>query len=396
MKSLKKHIIIAYACEDSGSEPGVGFHWSRSIAEINPTKEIIIITRKNNDIGELAQLSNVKSIGIDIPESILFIKKIIGVRLYYLVWTFLVFFHLSKNFSTYRFSIIHHLTFTPIYYPPFYFLLPFQFYWGPIGGGEDFPISYLKNMKIKDQLSEIIRKVLKCSIFINPLFYLGCYRSKKIICSTKETANLIPEKFKTKIVIELMVMDKDRQDEKINEKNKTIIIANRLINWKMTHLFVDAFDSYTKDHKTDFDLLIIGNGPYFDKIQPFLKNKKIIHVNRFENRNDMLLALKNSSLFVSMSLRDSGAASLLEAASFGIPFLVTKSGAHKSFLSKEIGFGFMLSNYEKDVKKIEKILTSILSNANLLKDQSKLVKEYYNDYYSSTIKMERLKKIFSE
>ena len=43
-------VIIAYACENKGSEPGVGYYWTKAISRIFENDSIVLITRKNNDV----------------------------------------------------------------------------------------------------------------------------------------------------------------------------------------------------------------------------------------------------------------------------------------------------------------------------------------------------------
>jgi glycosyltransferase involved in cell wall biosynthesis len=386
-----KRIIIAYACENSGSEPGVGYYWTKALSDIYIDDDIVVITRKNNNISRLESKANINKIGLDLNQPFLKIKKILGIKIYYFIWTFLVFFHLLFNYKTYKGSKVHHLTFTPIYVPPIYFMLPFDFIWGPIGGGESYPLSYLKNMKIFDQFKEVFRFFLKYSIYINPLFYIACSRSSKIICSTYDTAKIIPKLFKIKVEVELMVFDKDKEEENIVIK-KDVILANRLISWKMTHLFVEAFYEYNQLHKTDFRLIIIGNGSYYNDIKKYINNDDIVHIERFDQRSDMLDLLKHSSLFISMSLRDSGAASLLEAISYGTPFLVTNTGAHKVFLEKDIGYSFTVESFSKDKNKIIDMLKKILDTRELDKERLK-IKSVYSSYFCENKKNERIKKL---
>lgn len=391
---MTKRLIIAYACEDKGSEPGVGYHWTKAIAKLSRNDKIIVITRKNNNISDLEEEYQIQKIGIDLPDSIITIKKYLGTRVYYLLWTLLVFVHLLKNLSRYRDFIVHHITFTPIYYPPLYFILPFKFIWGPVGGGEVFPNAYLKSMKLKDTIKEIIRKIQKNSIFINPIFYMACKNSIKIICSTQETANLIPNKYQDKVIVELMVFDNDKTDIQL-EREKTIVIANRLIHWKMTQLFVEAFYEYIKLYPTEYKLIIIGDGPYVDKVSPYVDNINIFHHKRFEERDEMFTILRKSSLFVSMSLHDSGAASLLEAISYHIPFIVTNAGAHRVFLDKGIGFGFDLENYNTDKVKIIAVLKNILHDPKVLEEEIKRIEKIYKEDFSEKAKYVRLERLFN-
>ena len=390
-------IIIAYACEDSGSEPGVGYYWTKAIASICKNEKILLLTRKNNNVNEIVDNKTLFVQGIDLPKRLLFTKKIIGTRVYYFVWKLLVFFHLLSNLKEYKGAIIHQLTFTPMYYPPIYFILPFKFIWGPLGGGESFPLSYLKAFKLIDALKELYRIALRNSIYINPLFYLGCSKSIKIICSSPDSAMMIPNCYRHKVVVEIMVFDKDKSVE-IRNPEKNIIIANRLIDWKMTHLFVEAFFEFIATNPTDFKLIIIGDGPYYSKIEPFIDNHKIIHYNKFKKREDMLQLLKNASLFVSTSLHDSGAASLLEAISYGVPFLVSKTGAHHVYLEKGIGFAYELDSYNRDKEKIKIILGKVLLNSDstILVNESKKIMKCYNEYFSEEPKTSRIKQIITK
>lgn len=384
-------IVIAYACEDSGSEPGVGFYWTKAIAKADEGNKVLLLTRKNNKVFELTKLNNIEIKGIDLPSSLLFIKRIIGVRLYYIIWQFLVFSHIIINFRNYKSAIIHQVTFTPLYYPPIFFLLPLKFIWGPLGGGETYPLAYLKSLKLKDRIKEIVRQFIRHSIYINPIFYFACFRSVKIICSTPESASMFPKMFRKKVEVELMVFDSDKEIVQ-QEKEKTIIIANRLIDWKMTHLFVESFYEFKKDNKTGYKLLVIGDGPYYDKIEKFIDGKTVIHFKRFEERIEMLSLLKKASLFVSMSLRDSGAASLLEAMSYGIPFLVSNSGAHKVYLEKGIGYSFNLKSFSEDKVKIKNILKNILYDKQELAKESDKVLNCFYSYFSENKKTKRIKK----
>ncbi|WP_242092372.1 glycosyltransferase [Aestuariivivens sediminicola] len=388
-------IIIAYACEDSGSEPGVGYFWTKAISRAFSDDQILLITRKNNDLSKLLkERNNIHLKGIDISKNLLFIKKFLGTRPYYIIWQFIVFTYLINHYKIFKNSKIHQVTFTPMYYPPIFFLLPFKFVWGPLGGGESYPLSYLKELKPLDKIKEVLRLLLRYSIYLNPLFYLGCIRSEKIICSTPESSDMIPRVFNKKVMIELMVFDFDKKDI-VTKKDKTIVMANRLIDWKITHLFVEAFKEFNEMNLTDYKLIIIGDGPYFKKIEPFLDYQSIIHIKRFSSRKDMLSILKKSSLFVSMSLRDSGAASLLEAISYGVPFLVSASGAHKVYLDQNIGFSFKLDNFNEDKLKIKSILGNILTNEYVLKEESSKVLNVYNSYFSEKVKIKRIQSALS-
>jgi glycosyltransferase involved in cell wall biosynthesis len=93
-------------------------------------------------------------------------------------------------------------------------------------------------------------------------------------------------------------------------------------------------------------------------------------------------------------LHDSGAASLLEAIGYYIPFLVTTSGAHRVFLDHGIGFGFELENYNEDKVKIIKLLEKILNEPKVLEEERKKVEKIYKEFFSEKAKYQRLEKLF--
>ena len=74
MKIDKRILIIAYACEsDKGSEPAVGWNWTKMIADI--FTDVYVITRENNILSikkglDEQNINNVKIIGYDLPDII--------------------------------------------------------------------------------------------------------------------------------------------------------------------------------------------------------------------------------------------------------------------------------------------------------------------------------------
>ena len=81
-------LISAYACEPlKGSEPGVG--WNLSVA-LSKKHNVTVITRLNNKKNiekylDENPIENLNFIYYDLPKSLIWIKKIIGVQVYYML-----------------------------------------------------------------------------------------------------------------------------------------------------------------------------------------------------------------------------------------------------------------------------------------------------------------------
>ena len=87
---FQKHKVLlsAYACEPNrGSEPGVGWNWAIEIAKRG--HDVVVLTRKNNrEVIESNENTpfNLNFIYYDLPSSLMWLKKVFGVQLYYFLW----------------------------------------------------------------------------------------------------------------------------------------------------------------------------------------------------------------------------------------------------------------------------------------------------------------------
>ena len=109
-----KILLIAYACEpNKGSEPGVGWN---ILLELSKYFEITLITRSNNIhlIEQETSSKKIKLLPVDLPKKILFVKKIIGIQLYYLLWQLIAIIKVYKNKSQY--DITYLVTFGNLFY----------------------------------------------------------------------------------------------------------------------------------------------------------------------------------------------------------------------------------------------------------------------------------------
>ena len=173
---MKIILISAYACEPlKGSEQGVGWNWVLQMAKNN---YLHVITRANNQEVIEAHLPPdiSKNITFHYYDTNRFIKgmknKAKGLYFYYFFWQLGIISLITKLKKTHNFDYSIHLTFGSMWMPTFLPFFNIPFIWGPVGGGEGEPYSFIKKLPIKQRMLQNLRLVMNHMAFLNPLFII--------------------------------------------------------------------------------------------------------------------------------------------------------------------------------------------------------------------------------
>jgi glycosyltransferase involved in cell wall biosynthesis len=205
--------------------------------------------------------------------------------------------------------------------------LPFfdiPFIYGPLGGGEGIPESFIKGLSFSQRLIQRARGLLKLSVGINPIILHAASKSVSILCRTNDTASLFPQRYRNRIrILEDGAIEQDIFAFHASHKARDvvrIISTSRFIGFKNVISLVQAFQYIPSKYKVE--CVIIGDGPERNKIQEAAK--LVPHPIIFKKgltRNEVLSELQDSDIFVSPSLRDACNLSLLEAMAVGLPIV---------------------------------------------------------------------------
>lgn len=325
---MRTILVSAYACEPyKGSEQAVGWN---IVLELSKKNIVHVITRANNQqaiekfLKEKSN-SNLKFHYYDTPKIFLSLKnKEKGVYLYYILWQIGIVSLVSKLHKTHHFNYSIHLTFGNVWLPTFLPFINIPFIYGPLGGGEGIPDTFINKLPIKQRLIQRFRKLLKISACINPLFLYTASKSKVILCRTRDTANLFPKRYRSRInILEDGAIEPDIFDYHANHKIQNeirIISTSRLIGFKNVISIIEALQLVPSSYK--INCVIIGSGPEKQKIQKLSsESPHSIIFKEHLSRNEVLQELANSDIFISPSLRDACNLSLLEAMAIGLPVI---------------------------------------------------------------------------
>src|SRR5712672_1266630 len=149
MSQRLKVLISAYACEpNKGSEPEVGWRWALEMARFH---DVTVLTRANNRRAIEQSLEQLRGsrplpqfVYHDEPAIILDFKKSFrATKLYYIIWQRSAREVIARLHKVNRFDLLHHVTFAAFRYPAAIWGHGIPCVWGPIGGIESVPFSFL-------------------------------------------------------------------------------------------------------------------------------------------------------------------------------------------------------------------------------------------------------------
>ena len=397
---MRTILVSAYACEPyKGSEQTVGWN---IVLELAKNNIVHVITRANNQepiekFLKEKKKTNLKFHYYDTPKIFLSLKnKEKGVYLYYILWQIGIISLASKLKKLHHFDYSIHLTFGNVWLPTFLPFINIPFIYGPLGGGEGIPDTFINKLPIKRRIIQRFRKLLKITACINPLFLYTSSKCKAILCRTKDTANLFPEKYQSRInlledgAIEPEIFDYHASHKKQYEVK--IISTSRLIAFKNVISIVEALEYVPSSYK--INCIIIGSGSEKLKIQKLSTESShhIIFKERL-SRNDVLQELSNSDIFISPSLRDACNLSLLEAMAVGLPVICLNWSGMAISTDDSCAIRLPVTNPEQMPKDMAAAIIKLIENPELRKRMGdagrKRIKEVFN-WEAKGLFMERL------
>src|SRR5690606_34393388 len=325
---MRKILIVAYACEPfKGSEQGVGWNFSIELARHN---KISVITRANNqsiiehNIPEEVR-DNISFYYYDTAPLFLKLKKKAkGLYTYYTFWQLGVLGLAKKLHKKEQFDYVFQPTMGSIWMPTFLSFINIPFIWGPLGGGEGVPKSFIKTLPWKQQIVQRTRYFLRYISFINPLLLWSLSRCKTILVRTENTLSFVPGIFrpKCKLILETAIEDVifKHQIENNRSEQLKIIMTGRLVPFKNVKSVIQAIQLSPAD--LDFHLFIIGMGPEKAAIKKEIEagalQDRVTLINELP-REGVLEMLTTSHIYLFPSLREGGSWALMEAMAIGLP-----------------------------------------------------------------------------
>jgi len=366
--SFNSILLSAYACEPhKGSEPSVG--WKYVIDASREFSIVHVVTRRNNkELIDLYlnnnKLDNVTFHYHDLNKFFLFLKRKFNLtHIYAYLWEISLFFFLIRMFKKNYFDVSRKVTFVSYKFPSFLWFFSKNFILGPIGGGESFPINFLKYFPMKVKVQETIRLLMNYFFLFDPLVVLTFYKADQIQIANSSTYKFLPyfkKKFFIQPAISVNPIDFNIVNSTINKNNKIIqfLYVGRLIHWKGLLFALMALRSISS---SKYHLKIIGNGS--DEV--FFNN----YVKRFNLNAQFIPNVPRRNLssyysacdyFIFFSLHDSGGMVVKEAKYHGAKVIISDFGGLKHINIDKNDIVIRSKNIDDFILKITKTFKELI------------------------------------
>lgn len=368
MKFDRSILIIAYACEsDKGSEPAVGWNWTKMLAKL--FKDVYVITRENN-VESIKNglvkdnINNVKIIKYDLPKGVLFLKKKFRVtRIYYYLWQIGAVNKIKK--MKLKLDVIQHVTFVNDYIPSMFYKLECdKFIWGPIGSNEATPSMFIKNNKHKllDRIKHLSKDIQR-KIDFN--FNLCIKRANYIIGTNnkvKENLKINDSKFSCIPAISIESLDNTHKTM-CNDIKKIMFIGN-LVPIKNPYLSLEAFLKFNNiNAKSEF--WILGDGSELNRMKELSEKCNKIDNIKFigkVNRDEVIKRMREADVVLFPTLESAGFVTL-EALSVGTPVISLDIGGPAQYTPKNLQVNLKKCETLNDVSnEIVNKINDVISN----------------------------------
>lgn len=259
-----KILVSAYACEPGkGSEPAVGWHWSRQLARRH---DVWVITRTNNREAIEAAVageagSSPRFLYVDLPRWARAWKRgPRGARLYYYLWQFAALRVAGRAHREMAFDLVHHVTFATAFVPALVCLIRVPFVWGPVGGGVPVPWRLAPELGVRGTLYEVLRSLRRLvGRYADPFVRMTWRRADTILVQNPETLAWLPRRHRPKArVCPNAGVDWGGTDREPTERAEPIVVAaGRLMPLKGFSLAIRAVAALGR---RDVRLVIAGSG----------------------------------------------------------------------------------------------------------------------------------------
>ena len=397
---MKKILVSAYACEPyKGSEQGVGWNWVLQMAKNN---EIHIITRANNQNVIPENFSN--NIFFHYYDTTNFIKnlknKAKGLYFYYFFWQVGILPLASKIIRQNKIDYTMHLTMGSIWMPTFLYFFKTNFIWGPIGGGEGIPKSFLSSLPLKDRIIQNFRYLLRTTSIINPFIFFPSRKAKIIIARTHNTKEYIPKHFrnKTKVFLETSIENEifNHIKKKSSSEKVELVFTGILVPFKNLITLIKSLKYVKYD---SYHLTIIGSGSEKKKLETELfkmdLSEKVTFVEEI-SRNQVIESLIKSDIYLFPSLREGGSWALMEAMAIGLPVICLKWSGMEIITNEDCAIQLPITNPEQMTKDMAKAIHKLIENSKLRENMGNAGRERIKNIFNWDVKGKFMEELLNE
>jgi len=298
-----------------------------------------------------------------------------------------------------NFDIIHHLTFgmTKNVPPAYKFNLPFI--WGPIGGGDLIPFSFLKTMNFEAIITELFYSLFHKYSNISPWSYFTRKKVSAIIFRTNSSLEKIPENgCKNRFLISetAMLNSIEEIDSKKISDGLNLICVGRIMHGKGYIYALKGFHQFL-DAGGIGKLVFLGQGPEEKTLKNYVHKhnlKDFVEFKGFVTNKTVQTELLKNHILLHPSFREGGSWAIMEAMSYGLPVICFNASGPKDMVTDKCGLLINMITPKQVVEDIKKGLVQILNDTKLYDVLSKNAHNRIKTEYTWGKRGKQMKKVY--
>lgn len=388
-------LLIAYACEpNSGSEPGVGWHWSNELAR---NYDVHVLTRSNNRPSIEAEdtKENLKFHYYDPPTWLIRWKPVIGINLFHFFWQLGAISHVRAIVKKNRIILIHQITLGGVWNTSVIGYLTPYFIWGPFGGGETSYFRSTSEWQTAERLREIVRGLMVRLVFwLNPFVLLSYSKADLILVRTGSTLRKIPPPFRQKCKRSLETRVTPPSEELIFESidlretsltnRLQISVIGRLVPYKNVVLALEVLKKLLESSPHAF-LQIVGDGSCSSDLLRKVEELQITNHVEFIGQvssERVYDILRSSHILLHPAVRDGGAWVLFEAIASGVPVVAYDNAGPGELINDRLGKKIAVGTHDQSVDCFAEAIAELTTSAATWRASSHSAYKYANSELS--------------
>ena len=193
------------------------------------------------------------------------------------------------------------------------------------------------------------------------------------------------------ILFDLYCADVDKWKRPGPVSRKRILFAGRMVPYKRPDWLAEAFIKLIQLHPelSDWELLMIGNGPLWDSLESKYGSLKQVMLKSFVQPVELIGYYHESSIFCLPSFSEHWGVAVQEAAAAGLPLLLSDTcGAASAFLINGYN-GFVFKSTDKDnfYQRLYGMMSLEMEELQVMGSRSEsLARRITHDQWSGTLK----------
>ena len=272
------------------------------------------------------------------------------------------------------FHLIHLLTQITYREPGFLYRYDCPFVWGPTGGIENIPTSFLSVFSIRSRFLEFLRTISNHFVHrFSPRVNKAIKKASLIYAFSKEDANYF--KLKKAIRVKLL-LDAGTYPADIKSKNKETHTNERLkAVWcgQLTDRKAPSilFKALAKDELTrnSLDVIVIGSGPLEDSSHRMATDLGLENITWMKNvdHDEVFNVMAKADFFIHTSLREATSNVIPEALSVGLPVLCHDANGMSIAINETCGIKIPLLSPEVSISGFHEAMKKLILDREMLK-----------------------------